>query len=480
MTATIVEQLNRVAPTWRRAPHPGILVALAVGAVGFTVAVQHPIGIATTAGFGAVVVASWTGGWLDSMPARRLTLAAVAPALMLSVRASLWLVPLNLVAVAGLLLLAAVARAEDRSVIDALRRVVHVPSLLAPAAWSVDLASRSALAVPRRAGASRRLLEVGRGVAIATPIAITLIALLTAADALFQSAITISIDGPLLARNLAFLLVGTIAMGALAGHGTWPHASRSPRLYLRFGGLELGIVLASVAAVYTAFVTSQVVALTAGAAYVERSTGLTYAEYARQGFFQLLAAAALTVTVIWVVDRRRRLLRSWSQRRLLGLELLIVALTIVVVLVAIRRLFLYEAEFGLTMLRFSTIVFAAWIGVVLVLFALHLGDRLHVDVVAAALGAALLTLLAVNVANPEAIVAHRNIDRFGGSGALDVSYLADHLGPDAYAAIVSDPDARDWLCRVADRPDDRWFVFNLGRQRGARALTDVCLVETEV
>lgn len=474
MTAAITEQLSRAGPTWRRAPHPGILVAIATGAAGFALAAQHPIGIATTAGFGAVVVASRTGGWLDSSPARWLTLAAVAPALMLSVRASIWLIPLNLMAVAGLVILAAVARSEDQSVIDPLRRLLHVPSVLAPPAWAFDLVSRSALTLPRNAGMARRLFEIGRGLAMAAPIAVTLIALLATADALFQSAITISIDGALIARNVAFLLIGGVAMGALAGHGSWPHISRPSRLYLRFGGLELGIVLGSVAVIYTAFVTSQVVALTAGAAYVERSTGLTFAEYARQGFFQLLAAAALTVTVIWVLDRRRRLLSAPTQRRLLTLELLIVSLTIVVVLVAIRRLFLYEAEFGLTMLRFSTIVFAAWIGAVLVLFALSLAERLPIDVIAAALGTALITLVAANLANPEAIVAQRNIDRFGGTGTLDVGYLADHLGPDAYATIVSDPDARERLCRVADSPDDRWLVFNLGRHNGGDAFADAC------
>ena len=64
---------------------------------------------------------------------------------------------------------------------------------------------------------------------------------------------------------------------------------------------------------FALFVAVQLRVLFGGAAYVQRTTGLGYGEYARQGFVQLLAVAALTLTVIGVAARRRdrRCACSW-------------------------------------------------------------------------------------------------------------------------------------------------------------------------
>ena len=38
--------------------------------------------------------------------------------------------------------------------------------------------------------------------------------------------------------------------------------------------------------------------------YLERTTGLTYAEYVHQGFGQLTVATALTLLVVWAAARK--------------------------------------------------------------------------------------------------------------------------------------------------------------------------------
>jgi len=229
-----------------------------------------------------------------------------------------------------------------------------------------------------------------------------------------------------------------------------------------------------VVVIYLGFVIAQVVAIAAGSAYVERTTGLTYAEYARAGFFQLMAAAVLTLGVLTLLARHRRPTAPRSARRILLLEESTVVLTLATVAVAIRRLFLYEAAFGLTMLRLYTIVFAAFIGVVFVIVGLTRARRLRTNPITAVLAVGLAILLAVNLANPERVVADRNIERFGGTPALDIEYLVNSLGVDAIPAILTDPDAADVLCRQRPAIDDRAITFNLGRSRAADALVAVC------
>ena len=50
-------------------------------------------------------------------------------------------------------------------------------------------------------------------------------------------------------------------------------------------------------------------------------------------------------------------------------------LTISIVAISMHRLALYEQQFGLTMLRLFTTVFAAWLAVVFVVAAVHLVRR---------------------------------------------------------------------------------------------------------
>jgi len=465
-----------VTPTREWTPEPGlkILQAVALGAVGFDIAFQHPIGLATAGAFGLMVGGSFLGGWGTRSPARPLLIAVAGPVMMLMVRESPWLVTLNVVAVLGLLLLAAMVRDEPSPVAAALGRLIRPLRFLEPAVLSMELVWKSLITVvPVPRGISPKMRSILRGVAVGLPIVVVLGVLLASSDALFRSIFEFSVSMPAIGEHVWFLIVGGLVTAGVAGHAYWgghPDSAAPPEM---IGPTELVIALGGIVSVYSVFVVTQVVAITAGAGYVRRNTGLTYAEYARQGFFQLLAAAALTLAVLLLLDRYSDAV-SHGQRRVGLLQQATVILTLLVVAVAIRRLFLYESEFGLTMLRFSTIVFAAWIGIVFVLCGLKLANRLGADLTNSVMVSAFLVLMAVNLANPESLVASRNIDRFGGTGQLDIDYLLDSLGPDALPTILPDAETRGLACEFLPRPDDRVLVFNLSRISAASSYDSHC------
>ncbi|MFT5202282.1 MAG: two-component system sensor histidine kinase BaeS [Candidatus Aldehydirespiratoraceae bacterium] len=456
---------------WRFAPTTGLVAAVFVGGLGFDIGIRHPVGFISFLVVAATITAALVGGWVRGPRARRLATLALLPAGLLMLRDSSWLIPLNLVATLTLLLLAAAVRPEPHAVSRAFGRLLRPVSAFEPIFFSLDLVGASAAnAVRGRDALGRRLLRLATGLALALPVILILAGLLAAADAVFRSWLAIPLDVPALVEHALFVSVGAMLMSFYAAHGAWKNTAAPSRTPGLVGPTEASIVLAGVVAVYAAFVVAQIIAIASGAGYVERTTGLTYAEYARQGFFQLVAAAVITLLVLATLHRFRRSASPRIARRLGRLEQATVALTLVVVAVAIRRLFLYEAEFGLTMLRFSTIIFAGFIGFVFVVTGLWLSDRLHRSPVAVVLAGALVLLVAVNIANPEALVAQRNIDRFGGTDELDINYLVTQLGPDAYPTIASDPAAREVFC-LRDRPvDDRLLTFNLGRQQAA----DIC------
>ncbi|MFI0406391.1 DUF4153 domain-containing protein [Actinomadura sp. 3N508] len=206
-----------------------------------------------------------------------------------------------------------------------------------------------------------------------------------------------------------------------------------------------------------------------------RSTGLTYAEYARQGFFQLVA---VTVLVLGVVAAAKRYAPSAERtdrvmvRVLLGL---LCALTLVVVAVALRRLYLYEETFGWTRLRLWVHAFELWLGVVVVLVAVAgvvKGRTPWLPRAVAATGAVAMLILAL--IDPDGFIAEHNVARYQDTGKIDVPYLRD-LSADAVPALdrLPEPERSCALRSIALDLDDNEPAMsgNLARSR-AREILD--------
>jgi hypothetical protein len=276
----------------------------------------------------------------------------------------------------------------------------------------------------------------------------------------------------LLGRVAAFTLVLLAAVG-LALAFRWPVRSSIPRPGWKLAPWEWGIALGLLVALFLAFVLVQATVLFGGRRHVLETAGVTYAEYAREGFWQLLAVSGLTLVVVSAAvvfaatpERKHRL----ALRLLLGA---LCALTIVVLASALNRLLLYEDAFGLTRSRLFAEAVAVWLGG---LFALLVAAGL-VRAVGANLARIVVVgtaaaLLAFSFANPDRLVADHNVDRWRETGRIDLLYLQE-LSADAAPALAElPPELRvEALRPLAVRLEGRepWSSFNSSRD-GAREL----------
>ena len=113
--------------------------------------------------------------------------------------------------------------------------------------------------------------------------------------------------------------------------------------------------------VFAVFVAAQAAVLFGGHDYVQRTTGLTYAEYVHQGFGQLTVATLLMFLVVWAASRRA----GPEPADVLWLRIslgLLCALTLVVVVSALHRMQLYQEAYGFTQARLVVDVFEGWLG----------------------------------------------------------------------------------------------------------------------
>jgi hypothetical protein len=224
--------------------------------------------------------------------------------------------------------------------------------------------------------------------------------------------------------------------------------------------VPVGLVLA----LYAGFVTAQATALFGGHAYVQETTGLTYAEHVHSGFGQMTVATVLTLAVVAVAARKAP--RSSARERVLmrGVLGTLGALNLLVVLSALYRMHVYTDAYGATTLRLLVAVFEGWVGLV-VLLVLAAGVRLDGRwLPRAALLTGALAVLGLGAVNPDGYVAARNVERFAETGRIDVSYLAT-LSDDAVPALRELPSAVQTCLLEPAGSDDDWLEWNLGRAR---------------
>jgi hypothetical protein len=219
---------------------------------------------------------------------------------------------------------------------------------------------------------------------------------------------------------------------------------------------------------FAAFVIVQVAVLFGGRSHVLDTAGLTYAQYARQGFFQLVAVAVLTLGVVAASIRWARTEHRADRLVLKVLLGVLCVLTLIVLLSALRRLTLYESAFGFTRLRISVQATILWLGGIFLLVMLAGAMWRGRWLARAAVVFTGIALLVFSLLDPDALIASKNVERFERTGQIDLSYLSV-LSPDAVPALarLPLPLARCALSSHADllRDDESALAYNLGRGR---------------
>ena len=392
-------------------------------------------------------------------------LAAIAVVLgaFAAVRAAPWLVAADLVA-AGLALGAAVLLANRGRVLDLDLSVVAVLGRRAVPGAVRTVAGRCAGAldrpVPLVAGERAAAL---RGLALAVPLTGLLVALLASSDAVFAHLLDLDLPDVGFAAHGAAFVAGLACAGTLAAVAAHAPPAAIPRRRRRRRRPEATIVLAAADAVLAVFAATQLVALTGGADEVLRAQGLTYAAYARTGFFQLVVVA---VVMLAVVARVRALVQPTRLVALLGA--LAVLLTLGVVAVAAHRMRLYEDAYGLTVLRLAVEWAIGGIALALLVIGVALVRNRSVRHWLAAVlgGIAAALLIALNLSNPEAVIARANLDRAHHGAPVDLAYLAG-LSADAAPVLAADPRTQALVAGRFDGPNGL-LGWNLARARAPR------------
>jgi Domain of unknown function (DUF4173) len=266
-----------------------------------------------------------------------------------------------------------------------------------------------------RATIKKRSDVLGRvfaGLILAVPIVVVLGMLLASADAVFASffqmpKIDVSGLGPTVATLGRIVLFGLLlAAPIVAGAARQPLGLADGKPVRGLGRVEALVVFSAVNLLFGLFCIAQLVTLSGGAKRVLTTSGLTYAEYARSGFFQLVAVSLLTLVVLGAM---RSLIGevAASDPRVRILSALTAVLTLAITFVALSRMSLYMRAYGLTVDRIVAQAGTITIGCVFLLVFVSIvhsrpGRDLRGWTTAGSIGVAAVAIAALHVVNPSA------------------------------------------------------------------------------
>ncbi|PID32497.1 hypothetical protein CR970_00280 [Candidatus Saccharibacteria bacterium] len=319
-------------------------------------------------------------------------------------------------------------------------------------------------------------VRINRGVVLSAILVLVFIGLFSGADAVFQRQFAFVDDvwewlGNRVGDQFAERVTSSIILAAISGIGllflmgrkeTAKPAKDQPKQLLR--GRDNLVILTSVTLVFALFVAIQARYLIGGASLPD---GLSYADYARRGYGELLMATALAGTVAYGALRFSP--RATRTAAATWLATLLVACNLLVTGSAWMRLALYEDAYGWTLARFVARLGLICIALGSILLVLWIHRRInHRQLSSLCWHTVMCTLLIAAALNPAAMTAHNNLAAaHQRKEPLDVRYLSS-LSADAHPAICKNipllraeqPDIYDMIKNYDGSYDENWVAID--------------------
>ncbi len=291
----------------------------------------------------------------------------------------------------------------------------------------------------------KRVKQILVGVLMAFPVLVVFTLLFASGDMVFaqytQAIFSFSIDVNVIARILIVFILTILFSGAL-GYivgGVQPNVARlfpQSSNVRRLGSLELGSFLGLVNGLFTCFILIQVSYFFSGKEKLVE-LGLTYAEYARKGFFELVVVAVIAFALIWVSEKVVVKKGESYPLTFRILSSLLALQTLVVMVSSFQRLWLYEEAYGFTRPRFFVHVFLIWLTLTFILLIgkllMNKRDDVFLKIVFTSI---IVFLVGINIVSPDRFIVNQNIKRYLNGNQFDTSYLSV-LSNDVVPSLVT-------------------------------------------
>ena len=150
---------------------------------------------------------------------------------------------------------------------------------------------------------------------------------------------------------------------------------------------------------------------------------INYAEYARQGFFELMIVSIINISVLLLARNSKSSKKDHKYINMMSV--LMVFLTLIIIVSSFLRMNLYEQAYGYTTLRLLVYISLITEIILLIPTVLYIFKE-NFNVLKYYLIIILSVYTIINFINIDYIIARRNVNRYYEGKEIDISYLENY------------------------------------------------------
>jgi hypothetical protein len=212
--------------------------------------------------------------------------------------------------------------------------------------------------------------------------------------------------------------------------------------------------------------------------------GITYSQYAREGFAQLIFVSIINYVLLLISTSRKGDEKHGIHFIIKGFNTLLVVFTLVLLVSSYLRITLYEAAYGYTYLRILTQVFIVYLFMHFVMMLCRVWISTF-SLMKTFFVLSLIAILFVNFMGIDATIAEKNFQRYITTGEFDSDYFTT-LSFDAIAEYIEFVKKEPWVkdIRFFQQFDDKlrkvqlnskdiaipWQSFNWSKYKAKKAI----------
>ena len=204
------------------------------------------------------------------------------------------------------------------------------------------------------------------------------------------------------------------------------------------------------------------------------ASNISYAEYARSGFFELMIISVINLIIILLAKRSEK--NSYTQK----MSIVMVILTLVIIISSFYRMNLYEQAYGYTLLRLGVYVTLFTEVLLLIPTIVYIiKDKLNILNYYVVIITVVYTF--INLFSVDMIIAERNIQRYEEKDDIDIDYLCNDYSDNIPLLLMlkdnlKEDDLRDelefYLASYYDQNNDKdnLLEYNIAKRKALKLL----------
>lgn len=276
---------------------------------------------------------------------------------------------------------------------------------------------------------SENMKKVIKVLVIVIPISFVIIFLLSSADMIFNNIFSSIFDSlrniledfsgyNLVGRLISmFLLFGYLSLVILFIVNDFSKEKNDLKEEKRKDAFTMKVLLTVLNVVYVIFDIIQIKSLM----FHSVGDGVTYAEYARQGFFELMFVSIINISIILLSKKYK----SNDKKYIDIMSIIMVILTFIIIVSAFIRMYLYEAAYGYTLLRllvYITLITEVILLVLTIKYIINPNTKIVRDYMIIIVS----VYTFINFINIDRVIAEKNIERYYDNKKIDLFYLENY------------------------------------------------------